>query len=603
VAWIVDEQRHEDSVARNVTLAGELVGGLDKEALEKRLSDQGSDESVPVTIITDSGTVETTADELGVGYDAEATINATLDASRPGNPFSFIARLFTTYSVDPVLEIDQTTFETAVSELDLELESPTDPIIEIADGSVAVSAGSSGQKLDIDGLTEQIYANYDRSGFEVEVEVVETDAPNPDDDLIEAAQAMAEAIEDGVDVTIESDTVSVPAIELADWLIIETVGGEPELAIDEEVATAYLTTKFSDPLVKGTDATFTVEGTEPKIVGGRPDTVCCDPQLGTKVLRALYSGDATVKLDGDSRQRPFGRQWAKNLGISELIGEFETFYTPGQSRVDNIARIAELTRGVVIEPGGTFSVNDFVGRRTAEDGFVAAGVIYQGVFSDDVGGGISQYATTLFNAAFFAGLDFGEYQSHSIYISRYPYGREATLSFPNPDLQIKNTTPHAVLLWPTTDEDSITVRLFSTKFVEGTQTGQSSAASGVACTKVSTERTRVYEDDREPVVDTVTALYRAEGVACDGTSSVPTTTPPPTVAPTTPPPTAPPATPAPTAPPATPAPTAPPPQVTQPTEPPVTQPKQPPVTQANKPKQPAPPPTTTKKSSGDSQGG
>ena len=52
-----------------------------------------------------------------------------------------------------------------------------------------------------------------------------------------------------------------------------------------------------------------------------------------------------------------------------------------------------------------------------------------------VGGGISQFATTLFNAAFFAGLDIPEYQSHSIYITRYPYGREATLSYPAPDLE------------------------------------------------------------------------------------------------------------------------------------------------------------------------
>ena len=151
-------------------------------------------------------------------------------------------------------------------------------------------------------------------------------------------------------------------------------------------------------------------------------------------------------------------------------------------------------------------------------------MIVNGVFRTSVGGGISQYATTLFNAAFFAGLDFGEYQSHSIYISRYPYGREATVSHPNPDLEIINNTPYGVLLWPTTTDTSITVQLFSTKWVEGEQTGQTERREGVSCTRVTTERTRTWLDDGRTEVDTVTARYRPEGRNCDGSNSNPQAT-------------------------------------------------------------------------------
>ena len=547
-----------------------------------------------VTIVTDAGTVETTTAELGVVYDADATIDAVLDAPGPGNPFSFLARLFSTYDVEPVIEIDQATLETTVEGFELDLDAPVDPVIQIANDSLEVTDGSAGQQVDLGDLTEQIHANYGPSGFEIEVAIIEIRPAAPSDDLIASAEMMTDLIADGLEVTIRADTVQVSTSELATWLVIEIDNGAAELAIDEELATTYLTSQFPDPIVEGTDATITVENGKPEIIGGTPDTVCCDHQLGAKVLRALESGTAEVQLDGKEGKRQFGRKWARGLGIKELIGEFETFYTPGQSRVANIARISEITRGVIIEPGDTFSVNDFVGRRTAEDGFVAAGVIYQGVFSEDVGGGISQYATTLFNAAFFAGLDFGEYQSHSIYISRYPYGREATLNYPHPDLQIVNTTPHAVMLWPTTDEDSVTVRLFSTRFAEGFATGQVSAASGVACTKVTTERTRVYEDGRKPVIDTVTALYRAEGVACDGSSSIPTTTPPPT----TPPPPPPPTTPT----------TSPPPPPTSPpvTQSPVTQPPSPPPPTTVKPAPPKPKPTqppTTQGPKGNGGGG
>ncbi|MFP5326705.1 MAG: VanW family protein, partial [Acidimicrobiia bacterium] len=199
--------------------------------------------------------------------------------------------------------------------------------------------------------------------------------------------------------------------------------------------------------------------------------------------------------------------------IVEPIATFTTSHPAGQPRVQNIHRIADMLRGTVILPGETFSVNGTVGRRTKANGFVAAPVIEEGRFSEGVGGGISQFATTLFNAAFHGGLDFGEYQSHSIYISRYPYGREATLSYPHPDLQIKNTTPHGVLIWPEYTERTITVTLYSTRFATGEQTGQSESQRG-NCTRVTTERTRTYVDGRTKV-DQVFATYRpAEGVNC-----------------------------------------------------------------------------------------
>ena len=101
----------------------------------------------------------------------------------------------------------------------------------------------------------------------------------------------------------------------------------------------------------------------------------------------------------------------------------------------------------MIPPGGQFSVNGHVGRRTTENGFVAAGAIRNGEHVSEVGGGVSQFATTLFNAAYFAGLDITTYQAHSEYFDRYLRSREATMGFPDPDLVIENTTPYGVMIW------------------------------------------------------------------------------------------------------------------------------------------------------------
>ncbi len=71
-----------------------------------------------------------------------------------------------------------------------------------------------------------------------------------------------------------------------------------------------------------------------------------------------------------------------------------------------------------------------MGERTAENGFTIGYVISNGVLVKDYGGGVSQMATTTFNAMFFAGLEDIEHKPHSFYIDRYPEGREATVAWP-----------------------------------------------------------------------------------------------------------------------------------------------------------------------------
>ena len=92
-----------------------------------------------------------------------------------------------------------------------------------------------------------------------------------------------------------------------------------------------------------------------------------------------------------------------------------------------------------------------------------APVIYEGEFTEDVGGGTSQLATTTFNAAFFAGYPFVEYQPHSFYIDRYPMGREATVSYPAPDLKFRNDTAHPFVIATSYTDSSITVSIYGTK--------------------------------------------------------------------------------------------------------------------------------------------
>ena len=162
-------------------------------------------------------------------------------------------------------------------------------------------------------------------------------------------------------------------------------------------------------------------------------------------------------------QPPFTTEDAESLGIEELVSEFTTYYPCCAPRVTNIQRGAQIMDGTIVRPGERFSLNDVLGRRTPERGFVEAPQILRGRLEDAVGGGVSQIATTTYNAAFFAGVQIVEHQPHEFYISRYPMGREATVSWGGPELIWRNDWPAAILVKAFADSDSITVRLYSSK--------------------------------------------------------------------------------------------------------------------------------------------
>jgi vancomycin resistance protein YoaR len=154
----------------------------------------------------------------------------------------------------------------------------------------------------------------------------------------------------------------------------------------------------------------------------------------------------------------------------EQVSSFTTRFTAGEPRVVNIGRAAALLDGTVLGPGQTFSMNAALGERTVDRGFVPAPMIFGGRLVDSVGGGISQVATAVYNAAFFAGLEDVEHEPHSFYIDRYPIGREATVVWGALDLRFKNDTPHGILIesWinPSTSSSygQMNVRMYSTKY-------------------------------------------------------------------------------------------------------------------------------------------
>jgi vancomycin resistance protein YoaR len=136
------------------------------------------------------------------------------------------------------------------------------------------------------------------------------------------------------------------------------------------------------------------------------------------------------------------------MGLSSLGSQFTTYFNPeNPGRAGNIALAAKLVDGTVVQPGQVFSLNEAMGPRTVNRGFdFAPAIAGDGVLRQGVGGGICQYATTLFNAVFFAGLPVVERHAHGLLIAHYPVGRDATVSWGGPDFKFENDSDRAVLI-------------------------------------------------------------------------------------------------------------------------------------------------------------
>jgi vancomycin resistance protein YoaR len=150
------------------------------------------------------------------------------------------------------------------------------------------------------------------------------------------------------------------------------------------------------------------------------------------------------------------------MEITGVVGSYETFYGGVPNRIHNVELVAHLLDGKFIAPGETFSFNAATGARTAQQGFLEAPVIINGELQTGLGGGVCQVSTTVFNAAYEAGLPITARTNHALYISHYPLGRDATVDYPDVDLKFVNDTPHWLLLRTFVNPSSLIVTLYGT---------------------------------------------------------------------------------------------------------------------------------------------
>ncbi len=211
------------------------------------------------------------------------------------------------------------------------------------------------------------------------------------------------------------------------------------------------------------NARFVVEGQSVRIVPSRPGLAVDAAWVADSVLGAATSSIRRANLKLKQVRADLTTAEAQKLGIREQISSFTTdMGTSSSNRIHNVHLMADYVDGTVIKPGETFSFNDSVGPRTVERGFREGQMIVGSLLLPAIGGGVCQTATTLFNNAFELGLPILERYNHSFYISHYPMGRDATVSWGGPDFSFRNDLRTGLLIKTSYTDSTLTFSFFGT---------------------------------------------------------------------------------------------------------------------------------------------
>jgi vancomycin resistance protein YoaR len=483
IVFAVDRITDGGEVLGDVQVAGVDLGGLsERQALEEVRALEERLRETPIPALVAGHVFELTPAEIGLDLDEEAIVDQALAVGREGGIAGEFAWWAGSFMDDPLsLDLPYTFDTDALTELiaawEVEgLDSPAFAGDVWMDGrEIRFRYPNPGTGIDADSAIaalEGALVDPVRTPVELQTRFL---APDLTDADVDAAVARAQALL-ADDIVLRADDldrdVVVPQEVLADSLVVrrDDSGEVPEFRFRFRTAgileyvngfAPYLETEAVDAQLVIDVETDEVR-IEPSVPANAPDP----GRITNAAWQAANDASRTASLRyREGREADFSTADAEALGVKELIGEFTTFHACCESRVTNIQLIASATDGAIVYPGETWNLNDHVGERTREKGYLPAGAIIGGELycCDDainIGGGTSQWTTTLYNAIFFAGLEDVDHTPHSIYFTRYPEGREATLGFPAPNLAFRNNTDHVVILKSTFTDTSITAKIY-----------------------------------------------------------------------------------------------------------------------------------------------
>ncbi|WP_314247104.1 VanW family protein [Streptomyces kutzneri] len=461
-------------IDQGTRVLGVDLGGMSRaEARQALTRELGPAAAAPIAVKIGDRVEKADPAALGLSLDTDATVDR---AARSGaGPVAVVGSLFASGSHDvaPVISMNEQTARAAVDRLGATTEQ------HVRDGAIAFEQGAAKAVAPLPGVSlvedkalgtlRDAYLRQDTGP--VVLPVTRTEPRVGAEETGRAMRQFAQPAMSGpVTLTVAGRRMSITPAVLGEHLKMRADGqGRLVPALDSKGLLA-------DPAVAPTidEVTRTPRNAVPGLAAdgrvvivdkGRAGRHVTQDALGRAVLPLLTrsgaarSGEvATVAVQPD-----LSADEARRLGIKEKVSSFTVEFPAAPYRTTNIGRAVELINGSVVMPGQEWSFNRTVGERTPENGFVDGIMINDGQYVKSPGGGVSAVATTMYNAAFFAGVKPVEHGAHSFYIERYPEGREATVAWGTLDLRWVNDSDHPLYIQARSTDTSLTISFLGTK--------------------------------------------------------------------------------------------------------------------------------------------
>ena len=396
-------------IIRGVQIGEINVSDMSKEDA-KALLDERNAKNQEKQLVLKYGDLENkvTYSSLAVNYQIDEAINNAYNIGRDGNIFENNLDILKTWKDGEKVELKATVDTEKLNQVVQNINNTiqgavVQPSYEVKDDKLIITSGKTGIKVDESKLAEYIYTAV----------TTETDA--------------------------QEQTIEIPVITSEpDPIDIDKIHSE----VYKEVKDAYYT---KDPFTiypeqKGID--FDVESAK---------TLIQEPKEQYEIQLTITKPSKTVKEIGTE-------------AFPDLLGVCKTNYAASnKNRTTNLILAAGKINGTVLLPGEEFSYNGVVGKRTVEAGYKNAATYSNGQVVDDIGGGICQISSTLYDAAVFANMDITVRRNHQFVTSYLPAGKDATVVWGSQDFKFKNSRKYPVRITATVSGGVATVQIWGVK--------------------------------------------------------------------------------------------------------------------------------------------
>ena len=463
VFW-VDRSIAEGEVPRNVSIEGIDVSGLSYndailtiQAYEQQLK------TTPAVFSVNDHAFQLDPSSVSVEADEVAAVDEAMAERTEGGSisrfFSWLGGFSKPVDVHLPIAMDRDAIEDQLAIWqDAAIPNPAyEGSVSVVDMEVVVEYPQAGEQLETASSTEIVVETLSAlPGREARLPVVEHNPEVTNSDVDAAAVQVRRIINSDVILTnaeIEySHTFTPEEISRAVYTEISTSPVEVSILLDEAVVSDLLEPHRNEFELPPVSAEFKakVSNGEVYFIPGRYGTKENTPAVTEELLKAAEGSKKGPFPLSQGDEPRLTNEEAEAYGPMGLVSKFTT-NTPGTNRVHNIQLMADTVDEYVVFPGETFSINEVVGPRTLEKGYLEDCAIINGVVSCEghpanVGGGVSQFSTTLYNAVFYGCYEDVEHKPHSLYFPKYPEVIEATMGYPSPDVKFRNNSDAPVII-------------------------------------------------------------------------------------------------------------------------------------------------------------